>query len=131
MPSPVFNDSQRQISLSFDEGLAQRHGSLRDCMAQAIYSRGLKTVAAELDKSPGNLSVELSADTSRKFGIDELETYIQRFGDKTPIYYLIARYLGDEAAARDHALAQVQQMLQSLPNVLAAAGLPTKAPGRR
>ena len=42
----------------------------------------------------------------------------------------IARYLGDEAAARDQALGQVAQMLQSLPALIAAAGLKTTPPAR-
>ena len=55
---------------------------------------------------------------------------MRKTGDKTGIYYLIARYLGDEAAARDQALGQVAQMLQSLPALIAAAGLKTTPPAR-
>ena len=47
----------------------------------------------------------------------------QATGDKTPVYYLVARYLGDDAAARDHALEQVLSMMQNLPALLHAAGL--------
>lgn len=123
MPSPVFTDSRRQVALEFDETLAQRFRCLRDAVAQGVYQRGLKVVAADLDISPGNLSVALSDDPHRKLGVDELERYIQTTGDKTPIYWLIARYLGDDAAARDHALEQVAGLLQNLPSLLHAAGL--------
>lgn len=88
-----------------------------------MYQRGLKSVAGDLDISPGNLSVALSDDPHRKLGVDEFERYIQTTGDKTPIYWLIARYLGDDAAARDHALEQVAGLLQNLPALLHAAGL--------
>lgn len=88
-----------------------------------VYRRGLKTVAADLDLSPGNLSVALSDDPHRKFSVDELERYIQTTGDRSPIYWLVAKYLGDEAAAREQALGQVAELLQNLPAMLAAAGI--------
>lgn len=131
MPSAVISESQRQLTLAFDPTLPQMHRSLRDCVAQGVYRRGLKAVAADLDLSPGNLSVALSDDAARKFGVDELERYIQSTGDKAPVYYLVAKYLGDEGAARDQALGQVAEMLQSLPNILAAAGLQTTSTSRR
>lgn len=130
MASPVFSAAQRQMTLALDESLVSAHRSLRDCVATGVYRRGLKAVAADLDLSPGNLSVALSDDPHRRFGVDDLERYIQSTGDKAPIYYLAAKYLGDEAAARDQALGQVAELLQSLPAMLAAAGLPTGA-GRR
>jgi hypothetical protein len=118
------------MTLDLDGSLVSTHRSLRDCVAQGVYKRGLKTVAADLDLSPGNLSVALSDDPHRKLGVDDLERYIQCTGDKTPIYYMVAKYLGDEGAARDQALGQVAELLQSLPAVLAAAGL-NSTPARR
>ena len=50
--------------------------------------------------------VALSPDPHRKFGLDELEGYIQQFG-----------------AARDQALSQVSALLTNLPAMLAAAGI--------
>ena len=123
MPSTVVTDARRQVALEFDESLARRFRCLRDVVAQGVYLRGLKAVAADLDLSPGNLSVALSDDPHRKLGVDELERYIQTTGDRTPIYWLIARYLGDDAAARDHALEQVAGLLANLPQLLHAAGL--------
>lgn len=131
MPSPVFSAAQqRQMTLPLDDSLVSAHRSLRDCVASGVYRRGLKAVAADLDLSPGNLSVALSDDPHRRFGVDDLERYIQATGDKTPIYYLVAKYLGDEAAARDQALGQVADLLQNLPAMLAAAGLPASLKGR-
>lgn len=43
-----------------------------------------------------------------------------------PVYYLVSRYLGDQGAARDHALAQVGEMLSNLPALLAAVGVEAK-----
>lgn len=132
MPSQVFSAAQRQMTLPLDESLVSAHRSLRDCIAAGVYRRGLKAVAMDLDLSPGNLSVALSDDPHRKFGVDDLERYIQSTGDKSSIHYLVAKYLGDEAAARDQALGQVTELLQNLPAMLAAAGLqPATNKGRR
>jgi len=123
MGSVVISDSRVQLTLDLDGALATSHRSLRDCVAQGVYQRGLKRIAGDLDLSPGNLSVALSDDPHRKFSVDELELYIQSTGDKTPIYYLVAKFLGDETASRDHALNQVAEVLQNLPGMLAAAGI--------
>lgn len=40
--------------------------------------------------------------------------------------HLVSRYLGDQGAARDHALAQVGEMLSNLPALLAAVGVEAK-----
>jgi len=127
MASRLLGDSQRQVSLQFEPGLLQRHRSLKDVIAAGVYRRGLKTSAADLDLAPGNLSVALSDEGTRKFGVDELERYIQATGDKTPIYYLVEKYLGDASAARDEALSRVEQLLATLPEALVAAGLPTRS----
>lgn len=131
MPSQVFAAPQRQMTLALDESLLSAHRSLRDCIASGVYRRGLKAVAMDLDLSPGNLSVALSDDPHRKFSVDDLERYVQATGDKTPIYYLVSKYLGDEAAARDQALGQVAELLQNLPAMLAAAGLQQPGAPRR
>lgn len=125
----VIPADRRQLTLDLDPALVPAHRSLRDCVAAGVYRRGLKTVAMDLDLSPGNLSVALSDDPHRKFSVDELERYVQTTGDKSPIYYLVGKYLGDEAAARDQALGQVAEILQQLPGMLAAAGL--QQPARR
>ncbi len=130
MPSPAITDRPRQLTLDFDPGLLV-HRTVRDLVAAGVYRRGLKTIAADLDLSPGNLSVALSDDPHRKFSVDDLERYIQATGDKSPIHYLVAKYLGDEAAARDQALGQVAELLQQLPAMLAAAGVAAPTKGRR
>lgn len=132
MGSTVFTDSRRQLTLDLDGDLAQRFRNLRECVAQGVYRKGLTYVAGQLNMSPGNLSSELGDESQRKFGVDELEEYIAKTGDKQPIYYLVARFLGDEAASRDAALTEVQRLLQELPAKIAAAGLqpPPKGRGR-
>ena len=38
-----------QLSLTFEQGIGQRHMSLRDCMATGVYQRGLGRVAGQID----------------------------------------------------------------------------------
>lgn len=126
--SAVISDSpgSKQLTLQFEPGLTQRYRNVRDAVAQGVYQRGLKKIAGDLDLAPGNLSVALGDDGQRKFGVDDLERYVQVTGDLTPVYYLVERYLGDQGAARDQAIAQVLDVMKSLPNLISAAGLDRK-----
>jgi hypothetical protein len=93
----------QQLTLSLEEGLLERHESLSEVMAQCIYSRGLARMAEKLHTPKGNLSRMLDAQDERKFGIDDLEQYMQATGDTTPALWIAAKYLGDkggEDAAR-------------------------------
>lgn len=94
MASPVINPSQ--LTLNFEPGLVERYGSLRECVATGVYQKGLKRVAIDLDQAPSNLSVQLSEDSSRHFSVDSLERYIEKTGDKTPVLYLVERFLAPE-----------------------------------
>ena len=111
------------MTLDLDCDLLDRYRSVKECVAAGVYRHGLKRAAGDLDMAPGNLSVALSGDGQRHFDIDKLEQYIKATGDKTPIYFLVAKYCGDTSAARDEALERVQSMLGELPTLLANAGL--------
>lgn len=123
MKSAVISQPEGQLTLSFEPGLSDRYQSLRDCVAASIYRYGLTNAAIELDKAPGNLSVELSADPARNFSVDSLERYIGKTGDTTPIYYLIDRFLNDHAKSQDAAMAQLAPLLKQLAPLMKQAGL--------
>lgn len=97
MSSSVISATKDQLTLNFEPGLAERYGSLRECVATGVYQRGLKRVAIDLDQAPSNLSVQLSEDHSRNFSVDSLEKYIEKTGDTAPIHYLIERFLASGA----------------------------------
>ena len=120
------NDSQIQLTLDLDTGLTERFRSVREVMAAGIYRRGLKRMAGDLDVAPGNLSVMLAGDGGRHLDVDVLERYIAATGDKTPIHYLVARYCGDQSAARDEALERMQSLLGDLTQAIASAGIQTR-----
>lgn len=123
MKSPVIKQPEGQLTLSFEQGISERHTSLRACCAAGIYQRGLGNVAIDLNKAPGNLSVELSDDPSRHFSVDSLEQYIAKSRDTTPIYYLIDKFLSDNGHKQNAALAQLAPMLQQLAPLMKQAGL--------
>lgn len=115
--------SPSQLTLNFEPGLVERYGSLRDCIATGVYQRGLKRVAIDLDQAPSNLSVQLSEDMSRHFSVDSLERYIEKTGDKTPVLYLVERFLAPELQNKgikqvEAMKAQLQAMLQQLDGVV-------------
>lgn len=103
--STVIKAPERQLTLNFEPGLSERYPSFRECVASSVYRYGLTNAAIDLDKAPGNLSVELSADPARKFGIEDFERYIAKSGDYTPIFYLVDKFLkeqtGDEPSAAE------------------------------
>lgn len=117
------NDAQIQMTLDLDSDLLTRFRSVKEVVAAGTYRKGLKRVAGDLDLAPGNLSVALSGDGQRHFDTDWLEAYIEKTGDKTPIYYLVAKYCGDTSASRDEAIERVQSLLGELPALLANAGI--------
>lgn len=124
----------QQLSLTFEPGLARRNRSLRDHMATRVYARGLVDVAGKMDLSPSKLTEKLAGADSggkpRGMTIDELETYIQRTGDVSPVHYLADKYLRDPAVAQQEALAKLAALAESLPALMAAAGLQGASKGR-
>ncbi len=126
-----FSDSQVQMTLDLDAGLTDRFRSVKETIAAGVYRRGLKRTAGDMDVAPGNLSIMLSGDGQRHLDVDLLERYIELTGDKTPIYYLVAKHCGDQSAARDEALERVQGLLQELPQLLASVGVQGKRRGAR
>lgn len=109
-----------QLTLELEEGLTDRYGSLRECMTACVYGRGLKRVAMDLDKAPGNLSRMLSGEGGYHFSVELMESYIKTQGDLTPIYYLISRYLGDQAAAADATQRRIEALLAEAVNLARA-----------
>jgi hypothetical protein len=124
------SDSQIQMTLDLDTHLTERFRSAKEAMAAGVYRRGLKRCAADLDVAPGNLSVMLSGDGQRHLDVDLLERYVEMTGDRTPIYYLVAKHCGDSSASRDEAIERMQGLLAELPQLLASVGTKGKRGGR-
>lgn len=115
--------AQEQLTLSFETGLSDRYGSLRECVATGVYQRGLKRVAIDLDQAPSNLSVQLSDDPSRHFSVDNLERYIEHTNDLTPVYYLVEKFIKPRDGRQEAALAQLPALAEQLQAMLKQAGM--------
>jgi hypothetical protein len=120
--SAVSNVPENQLTLNFEPGLSERYPSFRECVASSVYRYGLTNTAIDLDKAPGNLSVELSADPSRKFGIEDFEKYLAKSRDFTPIYYLIDKFLKEEAGDEPDA-AELRAMFKQMAPTLKKLGM--------
>jgi hypothetical protein len=116
-----------QLSLSFDPDLADQHRSLKECVAGRIYQQrgGIAAVAGKLDMSPSHLSEVLAGggDRHRKFDLDELEEYIAKYRDFTPILDLVAKFMPDASTAHAAALQQLAEFTQQFPAIVAQLGL--------
>lgn len=124
----------QQLSLVFEPGLAKRSRSLREHLATRIYAHGLTAVAGKIDCSPSHLTEKLAGSSSdgkpRCVSVDELERFIAETGDVSPVHYLIDKFLRDPSALQQEALAQLASLAETLPGLLAAAGLKTTKRGR-
>lgn len=118
-----------QLTLELEPGLLERHRNVREVAACGIYRRGLSRTAMEMDVAPGNLTCMLNDESQRKFGVDDLERYIQISGDLEPIRYLIARYMGDQAAAEASTMKRIEGLLVEVTALASQAGI--KKPARR
>lgn len=123
MPSNKINQQQGQLVLDFEPGLVERFNSAREVVAQGVYQRGLKRVAADLNEAPGNLSVKLSDDPVRHFSLDMFELYLEKTGDMAPLYYLVEKYLGDKRNTKQAAVEQLQALGPELLKLLKQAGI--------
>lgn len=124
----------QQLTLHLEPGLARRNRSLRDHMATRVYARGLVDVAGKMDLSPSKLTEKLAGADSggkpRGMTLDELEAYIERTGDVSPVHYLADKYLRDPAVAQQEALAKLAALAEVIPGLMAAAGLQSAPKGR-
>lgn len=116
----------QQMTLALDPGVTV-HPTLKACIAAGIYQRGVVAIAGKLDASPSHLSESLSGNDRRKFDVDDLEAYIAATGDTTPIQYLVAKFLRDPSVIQQEALNRIAALAETLPALMAAAGLNTKA----
>lgn len=109
-----------QMTLDFEAGLVERFPSLLDCVRNGAYTNRnpLKTIAADMDISQSDLSRKLAGnpDDPRRFSVEDLERYIEKTGDVTPIYYMVEKYLQDEEHRQRRALSE---LAKQLPDILA------------
>jgi hypothetical protein len=123
------------MSLTFEPGIGSRNRCLRDHLATRIYADGLVAIAGKLDLSASKLTEKLAGSDSggkpRGMTVDELEDYIAKTNDVSPIHYLVDKYLQDPGVLQAEALAKLATLAEQLPALMAAAGLATQAKAGR
>lgn len=92
-----------QLTLSFEPGISRRYRSLHALCAARVYHAGLDNVARDVDMAPSNLSQALAIreegeKPGRRFGVEELEKFIEKYQDFEPIFYLVDKFLKDQKA---------------------------------
>jgi hypothetical protein len=123
MRSTVISPSKQQLTLELEPGLTDTYRSAKECVAAGVYRRGLGNIAIDLNKAPGNLSVELSDDPTRHFSLDSFEAYLEKTKDFTALYYLIEKHLSDKTVRQDAARDEALAALAGLAPLLKKAGL--------
>jgi hypothetical protein len=105
-----------QLTINFEQGLTESYGSCREYVAARVHQqhRSQKSIAADMDYSPSDLSRKLSQnpDDSRRFTLDDLEKYMDATGDTDPVLYLAEKYLaekGDEIQRLKDQIAMLEQ----------------------
>ena len=120
--------SSHQLNLQLEPGLSSKFRSLRRATADLVYRAGLDRCSIAADEGPGNFSKSLADRhrgdaTARRFDLDALEAVLDETSDYTPIYYLIDKYLRDDAARKAAAIDKLGTMLPELSALLKQAGV--------
>ena len=119
--------ANRQMTLDFQPGLAERYPSALDCVKTCVYSsaKPLKTIASDMDMSQSDLSRKLAnnPDDPRRFSLTDLETYIAATGDTTPVLYLAQKYCVADSEKQRVALTALASLAPQLQALLKAAGV--------
>ena len=106
------------MQMSLDLSTAPRAGNLLEAIASGVYRHGLQRVAGLIDSSPSHLSEALSGQDRRKFGVRELERYIEQTGDTGPILYLCQKYLSTDDGEQLARAAKLQALSQQMAELL-------------
>lgn len=125
-----------QLTLELQPSLLQRYSTLRQCVWHTAlnYSRGLKALAADLDLSESELTRSLnpSENDPRRCDVNLMDRIVEITGDTTPVQWQMAKHLRDKEAKRAAALDQLADLVPHIGQLLADAGVETRAKaGRR
>jgi hypothetical protein len=117
----------RQESLDLSLSLTTRYPHIRDLLAACVYGSraGLQGVAADLDRSPSELSRMLNRDQDdpRKLDVDDMVGIIRSTGDTRPIAWLQEKFLADPDERRAQATAQLVRLVPMLTELAQQAGI--------
>lgn len=128
-----------QLSMSFAPGLTREFKSLRAVTQAAVLRTrgGVSGIAAAVDKQPSLLGRKLQGnpdDPHRTLDVDDFEQVLGELvmqGEFSPIYYLLEKFKLTDEARQGATLAQLQQQVAQLAQVLSDLGNSQPANRRR
>lgn len=116
----------RQLEISFEAGILQRFPEFQDAIKSSAYSCGrpFKSVAADLDMSPSELSRKLADNPNDPVHLPakRLPDLMAATGDLTPIYWLIETFLESPEAKAKRVRSELGAMLPKLIALLEQEG---------
>lgn len=119
--------STSTVQLDVPDGISDRFSNALEVVRAGAYSnrKPLKTIAADMDVSPSDLSRKLAnnPDDPRRFTLLDLEAYMRSTGDVQPILYLVQKFCTDPQAKQREALAALAQLAPQLQALLKQAGV--------
>lgn len=107
-----------QLTIDLTPSVTSTYKSCVEYVAARVHQQGVpqKAIAADMDLSPSQLSQKLGPhhQSSARFTLDDLESYVSVTGDMEPIKYLTAKFLyhisTDELKRQ---IAELQQRLEA------------------
>lgn len=119
--------STSPVTLDIDAGLAERYSNTLEVVRAGAHShrKPLKTIAADMDVSPSDLSRKLAnnPEDPRRFTVLDLEAYINSTGDVQPILFLVQKFCTDPQAKQREALTALAKLAPQIQALLKAAGV--------
>ena len=119
--------STSSVRLDIPDGLAERYSTALEVVRAGAYSnrKPLKTIAADMDVSPSDLSRKLAnnPDDPRRFTLLDLESYMTSTGDMQPILYLVQKFCTDPQAKQREALVALAKLAPQIQALLKQAGV--------
>lgn len=111
-----------QIQIDFKGGLLQQFPAWMDCVRASVYGCGrqFKSVAADLDMSVSELSRKLADNPADNvnFPVDLLPVLIEATGDKSPILWLVEKFLDSSESRQRRAVLGLERLLPELQSLL-------------
>lgn len=119
--------STSPVELEIPDGLSERYSTMLEVVRAGAYShrKPLKTIAADMDVSPSDLSRKLAnnPDDPRRFTVHDLEAYIHSTGDVQPVLYLVQKFCADPRVKQREALAALAKLAPQIQALLKQAGV--------
>lgn len=105
----------RQLEITFEAGIRERHPEFGDCLKASVYGcgRAFKAVAADLDMSASELSRKLAQNPNDpvNFPAQRLPELMQATKNLDPLYWLIEEFIEGAADRRARAKAELAALL--------------------